>query len=235
MKYFLTSILLLILNSVSFGQNKQHTFNIIGDIKNWNSKVIYFSSGGIGNDRIWDSTIVKNNHFKFSGILNEPSNGFITTSRDNRVNNLMDKNITKRLFLSPENMNISLTIDSFQEADLLGSKYQLDYKKLEKLKFKYNKEIENLSKLSESLIDSFEKKLKVENQELEKKLLEIKLDSIRTIIDSFQENCSRIDKSFFTNNPKSYVTAYFLQYYYSSLSLKEMKTYYNRMFPKSQK
>ena len=68
---------------------------------------------GMGVKRVWDSTIVKDNTFNFAGTLAEPSNGFITILKFDRVNNLEDKNITKRLFIGPSQMTISLVLDSF--------------------------------------------------------------------------------------------------------------------------
>ena len=235
MKYFFTVIILLFSLTYSIGQDKSQTsYTINGKLKDWNGRFIYLSCKGIGNDRIWDSTIVNNDIFKFTGTLNEPSNGFITTLKLDRVNNLADKNITQRLFFSPSQMTISLVLDSFQNAKLVGSKYQLEFKKLEDLKRKLYNKIESLNKYSESLIDEH-LKLKSETQELEKRSLEKKLNSIMTIKDSFQKKCSIIDKAFLTKNQNSYVTSYLLQFYYSSLSLKELKYYYNRMLPKCQK
>ena len=235
MRYFLASILLLFSFTYSVGQSKKQTvYSIKGKLKKWNGRLIYFSCKGSGTDRIWDSTIVNNNTFKFTGTLNEPSNGFITTLKFDRVNNLTDKNITQRLFLSSSQMIISLVLDSFQKAKLIGSKYQLEYEKLQDSKRKLYSKIESLDKYSESLIDAH-LKLKSENQELEKKSLEKKLLSIMTIKDSFQEKCSIIDKAFFTKNPNSYVTSYLLQFYYSGLSLKKLKSYYYRMLPKYRK
>ena len=109
MKYFLASIVLLFSFTYSFGQSKlQKAYSIKGQLKNWNEKFIYFSCKGIGVNRVWDSTIVKDNTFKFKGILDEPSNGFITILNFDRVKNLKDKNITERLFVSPSPMTISL-------------------------------------------------------------------------------------------------------------------------------
>ena len=235
MKYFSTAIILLFSLTYSMGQNKSQTSYIInGKLKNWKGRLIYLSFKGIGNDRIWDSAVVNDDTFKFAGTLNEPSNGFITTLKFDRVNNLADKNITERLFFSPSQMTISLVLDSFQNAKLIGSKYQIEYQKLQTSKLKFHNKIKLLNEFSDRLI-AVHLKLSSENKELEKKYLERKLDSIITIKDSFQQKCSMLDKAFFTKNPNSYVTSYLLQYYYSSLSLKDLKYYYYKMLPKHQR
>jgi hypothetical protein len=141
MKHFLALIILFFSFTYFIGQSKPQTvYSIKGHLKNWNEKSIYFSCKGTGVNRIWDSTIVKDNAFKFTGTLEEPSNGFITILKYDRVKNLKDKNITERLFISPSQMTISLELDSFYKAKINGSKYQNEYQALENSKMKfYNK------------------------------------------------------------------------------------------------
>lgn len=236
MKYFLASIVLLFSFTYSFGQSKlQKAYSIKGQLKNWNEKFIYFSCKGIGVNRVWDSTIVKDNTFKFKGILDEPSNGFITILKFDRVKNLKDKNITERLFVSPSPMTISLELDSFHKAKIKGSKYQNQYQTLENSKKKFYDKIEPLSKLYDSLNEEYINISKFENRESEKNILETKMDSLKRILESFGGKCSTVDKAFFATNPNSYITTYLLKDYYSSLSLKDLKYYYNRMLPSTKK
>jgi thiol-disulfide isomerase/thioredoxin len=233
MNHFLALIILLVASTYSFGQsNLRTTYSIIGHLSGWEGQFIYFSCKGSGKSRVWDSTIVKDNTFKFKGTIAEPSNGFITILQFNRVQNLKDKNITERLFLSPSEMTISLKLDSFHDAKLVGSKYQSEYRTLESSKKKLYDKIEPLSNLYDSLNAEY---LKLEKQESEKMSLETKMDSIRTKIDALSEKCSIINKAFFAKNPNSYITTYLLQDYYSTLSLKELKYYYNKMLPSTKK
>ncbi len=236
MKHFHILMILLFSSLYPFGQIKsQTTYSIKGQLKNWNGKFIYFSCKRIGVKRVWDSTIVKDNNFNFAGTLNEPSNGFITILKFDRVNNLEDKNITNRLFIGPSRMTISLVLDSFHNAKLYGSKYQNEYQLLERSKQKFYNKIEPLFTLYDSVNEEYKKTLKLENPETEKIALETQLDSIRMILDSYSEKCSRVDKAFFEKNPNSYVTTYLLKGYYSSLTLKELKYYYNKMLPSTRK
>lgn len=236
MKHVLALIVLLFSLTSSIGQSKSQTvYSIKGQIKNWNGKFIYFSCKGIGVNRIWDSTIVKDNTFKFKGTLDEPSNGFITILQFNRVNNLKDKNTTERLFVSPSEMTISLKLDSFHYAKLVGSKYQSEYRILESSKKKLYNKIEPLSNLYDSLNAEYIKIMNLEKRESEKAFLETKMDSIKIKIEALSEKCSIIDRAFFAKNPNSYITTYLLQEYYSSLSLKELKYYYNKMLLSTKK
>lgn len=202
---------------------------------NWNGKYIYFSFKGIGVNRVWDSTMIRNNVFKFKGTLGEPSNGFITILKFDRVKNLNDKNITERLFISPSEMTISLELDSFHRAEINGSKYQNEYQALENSKKKLYNKIESLSKLYDSLNEEYKKKTKVESTESEKLFLSNKMDSINTILVSLGEKCSKVDKVFFRKKPNSYITTYLLNEYYSSLSVKELRRYYYRLLPSTKK
>jgi thiol-disulfide isomerase/thioredoxin len=215
--------------------NGKKVYSLKGKIENWNDRFIYFSCKGFGSDRIWDSTIVKNNAFEFKGVLEEPSNGFITTLKWNRIKNLSDKNITERLFISPSQMTITLKVDSFHNAKLIGSKLQMEYLGLENSKKKFYNKIDPLSKLYDSLNDEYIKTSKLEKEELIKEELSEKLDSLRNIFDTLNEKCSLIDRAFFKKNPNSYITAYLLKDYYSSISLAELEYYYNKMHPETKK
>lgn len=226
----LSLLLLLFVFNKSFGQETPHKFfTIKGTLKNWNGNFIYFSCKGIGDTRIWDSSIVKNNTFKFTGTLEEPSNGFITILKFNRVNNLNDKNITERLFISPSQMTISLELNSFHQAKLNGSKFQDEYQALQKSKELFYKKIESLNKIFDSINEKYITTNKLENNVLEMLGLEHKMDSLQSIINSISAKCSKVDRAFFEKNANSYITSYLLKDYYKRFTLKELKYYYNRM------
>lgn len=228
---FTISFLSLVFHSI--GQTKliPNNYTILGHITSWENRYIYFSFKGIGKDRIWDSAIVKNNSFKFKGKLIEPSNGFITTLKFGRVQNLNDSNITKRLFISSSNMTIKLSPNNFQKAKLFGSKFQGDYYKLEKSKERLYNQITPLSNFYDSLNDKYITVMKSNNDSFTLKKLERKLDSLREKLDIFGTKLAKIDKAFFKQNPNSYVTSYLLKDYYNNLNLKELTTYYNAMWP----
>jgi hypothetical protein len=186
----------------SIGQGKiKNTYTIHGHIRDWDGKYIYFSCKGIGVSRIWDSALIKSNTFKFQGSLDEPANGFITLLKSDRVKNLEDKNITDRLFVSPSEMTISLVLDSFHKARLLGTKYQNEFQKLEDSKGKIYNKIAPVSKLYDSLYEEYIKKSNLVNGESEIMIIESKMDSLKTLLEIYSEKCSTVDKAFFTKNP----------------------------------
>ena len=231
--YFFPAILLLLQVAQVTGQGKQpSTYVIRGTLENLNGQYIYFSCKGAGAERVWDSTRVKGNSFAFSGTLTEPANGFITTLPFNRVKNLEDKNITGRLFIGPFVMTISLQRDNFKGARLNGSMYQDEYDKLEQLKMPWYKEIKILDKLYDSLVIIYTDSTKSSTHD--KPLLEATMDSVNRVLAAWWENCATTDKEFFASHPNSYITAYLLKDYFSTLSLKELQYYYHRMLPATQ-
>lgn len=236
MKYFLPILFFLFSILPCKGQHKKQTaFSITGTINKWNGKYVYFSYKGFGVNRIWDSTAVKNNTFLFKGKLNEPSSGFITILKFDRINDLTNKNITQRLFLSPSKMTIALTLGSFQKARLKGSKYQDEYQALENSKKKLYRKIEALSKIYESLNKEYAETVTIENESTVALSIEAKIDSLKEIINPFTLEIEKLDKIFFEKNPNSFITTYLLKDYYPTLPLKELNHYYNRMNPETKK
>lgn len=236
MKYFLPILLFVFSIFPCKGQHKKQTaFSIKGTIENWNGKYIYFSCKGFGVNRVWDSAVVTKNSFAFYGDLQQPSSGFITILKVNRVKDLNDKNITQRLFLSPSKMTIALTVDSFQNAILRGSKYQNEYWSLENSKKKLYHKIQLLSKIYDSLNREYNEEITIENEGAAALNIEAKIDSLKEIINPFAAEIETLDKHFFETNPNSYITTYLLKDYYSTLSLKELNHYYNRMNPETKK
>ncbi len=210
-------------------------YSIHGQLKNWEGKYIYFTCKGLGDSRVWDSAIVKNNSFSFSGNLEEPSNGFITTLKYNRVKNLNDKNITERLFISPSAISISLKLNEFHKAIIKGAVYQTEYENLEKDKKEFYNEIGKINDKIIILNEEYLKKRKLPNQEQALISLENKMDSLELLKEPLFEKCVEIDKSFFKKNPSSYVTSYLLSNYYTSFALPELETYYNNMWAVTKK
>ena len=120
-------LLFLFLSIIIFAQ-KPINFNINGTIKGYNNKSIYFSYEGIGKNRKWDSTKVKNNKFFFEGFISESKNGFITVLKKNRVSELSDPNVTERLFIDPASkISIDFTAKNFHKAKIFGSESQREY------------------------------------------------------------------------------------------------------------
>ena len=131
-----------------FSQNTKPNFKIFGETSGLNNQYIYLSYDGLGKNRKWDSTKIKNNIFYFEGFISEGKNGFLTILKENRVSELSDKKITPRLFIDPNSkLSIKINPKNFQTAKLIGSVSQNEYDKYLKLKnsetIEINDEISN--------------------------------------------------------------------------------------------
>ncbi|MEO6820063.1 MAG: TlpA disulfide reductase family protein [Ginsengibacter sp.] len=232
--FFLLFFLLLVIHSNGQPKNLPGSYTISGHITNWNNKYIYWSCKGISFNRIWDSTIVKNNTFQFKGKLKEPANGFITTLKFGRLQNLEDSNVTQRLFIGSSDMSIELIPNNFQDAKLIGSIYQDEYDKLEKSKINLYKKITSLSNSYARINDQYLVAMKSGKDSFTLKLLNRQLDSVTERKDYFETKVTQIDKAFFDENPDSYITGFLLQsFYYNDFDLNKLNHYFNAMSAKN--
>lgn len=235
MKTIVLNIFVFFLFSQGFGQIKlkPNHFLIKGHLKGWNGKYIFFSCKGLGYARIWDSAIVSNNAFSFKGTISGSCNGFITTLLTQRVHDLKNSNITQRLFIDPSVMSIKLSINHFQSAKLTGSKSQNEWVYLENFKVPYNKKIKPISNLYDSINNEIIRRTKIGLKESIYISLNNSLDSLNEQIKLLFEKIDLINYKFFESNPNSYITAFSLKDYYSTLSLSSLKHYYKKMSTKT--
>ena len=134
----------------------QTTFNLIGSIKGANEKMIFFSYRGLGNDRIWDSTIVHNNTFHFSGNIPEPAKALLTDRATDRLSSI-DEHVSNPFFIEPGNDKIILNVNNFRAAKITGSKTQEDFELLTTMKSRLNTARIPLVKLRDLLDEQFTK------------------------------------------------------------------------------
>ena len=232
---WLISFLALIINSNGQKRTTRDSYTISGHLSGWNNQYIYFTCHGIAKSRTWDSTLVKNNTFQFKGKLKEPSNGFITTLKFDRLQNLKDRNVTQRLFISPSDMAIHLVSNNFQSAKLIGSEYQDEYDHLEKSKENLYKKLDSLSNLYDNLNNKYTAAIKTGSASFTLKILESPLDSINEMSEILKTKWTHIDKGFFNQHPDSYITGYLLSDYYNHFNLSELRHYYNAMQTKNKR
>lgn len=139
--------------------SKKQYFTLKGTAKGLDGFYLYLSYRGWNENRIWDSVMVKNNAFVFSGYLVGQWKSYLTTKNTFRTK--LDKNLTIPLYLEPGKMNINVTIDKFCDALLKGSKTHNQYLLMERKKIpelrKFNtfqKTYDSLEILSSKNIDS---------------------------------------------------------------------------------
>ena len=223
----LFSFSLLFQSLQSGAQSRKKEFQLKGYINGIDGHPIYFSYRGLGNDRIWDSTIVRDGRFQFDGIISQPAKSLITIKKSDRTSTV-DPNVTGPLFIEPAKMSIMLRLNHFRKATLIGSKSQYEFMELEAPKKLINKERRPLELRLNELNEEFEKK----NTQGNNNLLSAIIKDINLLNDKIallNKKEFQIDKAFIEKNRDSYITAYKLVEEIRLFPLPRLKTYYERM------
>lgn len=158
-----------------------------------------------------DSAIIHRGNFHFKGNITQPTVAFISLDR----RTAFGPNATD-IFLEPSEMNISLEYNQFTKARLIGSSTQNVYEGLQ----------ESKSLLTEKYILYSDQVLNERNKE--------KIDSLNVLLTPLYDSLNKIDYNFFSSHPKSYLTAYLLQYHIRDLSLDSLILFYNNLGEKLQ-
>lgn len=151
-------------------------------------------------DSTWvtDTTAIKNGKFIFKGKIAEPSRARLKTGDDlNSVD----------IFIVSGKMKIVLQKDKFAECQMTGSKAQDELVSLKKMEEPIYSMLEMQKKQKSNLEDSIKNSTKEHMRlQLEKKVEEIDREWSIT-----RERIDSIWHKFVLENPKSYVTPYYLQ------------------------
>lgn len=113
-------------------------------------------------------------------------------------------------------MNISLEFNQFMNAHLTGSCTQNVYDSLQDSK---SLVMEKYKSYLDQLLNESSKE---------------KIDSLTRLSKPLYDSLSKIDYNFFSSHPKSYLTAYLLQYHARDLSLDSLILFYNNLGEKLQ-
>lgn len=185
-------------------------------------KLYYTDASG---KRRTDSTTAKNGDFVFKGNIATPTMAFIEYGKSASGQNPN----TASFFIEPKTMSGSFKVGDFKNAVIKGSTTQDEYLELENSKEPIRKEMEPLSKEYEKANQIFMK------ARAEKKSDEY-MDSLRyeaaAIHDKFEpyfQRQSQKDFQFFANHPQSYVTAYYLRFHTTDISLDSLQMFYNAL------
>lgn len=221
MKAVVICWLLVNLGSMETGAQPllQHNqFTLEGWALNLEGEHLYlFYYDNAGNYRK-DSFKVNNGAFKFSGKIAEPSAARLTTEGNGASNKA---NTLHPIFLEPAQLKLIIKKDQFPSSKMQGSKVNDAYWFLEKKKAGiYSKlqavqdEINQLSGSDTNVSGINDRLARVQN----------KAEQLRLQIIA-------IDKKYFEDFPRSYVTAYLLLQYVNVLPVADLNVYYNRMPP----
>jgi peroxiredoxin len=210
--------LLICLVLVNCSPKKTNEFTLSGKISGVDTGKIILNYVP-DNKPILDTAEIRNGKFFFRGQIKEPLLSSLYMDRTlNRAN----------LFLEPGIITISLTKDGFKDFEMKGSKSQDEVAFLNKLikpfadksNFFYSEWV----KLSDSLINSVDENTKAD--------LNSNMDKIRRLMSKEDEKVDSVRLKHITDNPKSYVSAYYLQTMTvgkDDLSLDSLKSVFGRI------
>lgn len=209
---------LICLVMVNCSPKKTNEFTLTGKISGVDTgKIILNYVPGI--KPVLDTAEIRNGKFSFSGQITEPLLSSLYIDRAlNRVN----------LFIEPGNLTISLAKDDFKNFKMKGSKSQDEVVLLnnltkpfeDKSNFFYSEWI----KLSDSLKNSDDENIKAD--------LNSQMDKIRHHMSKEDGKADSIRLKYIVDNPKSYVSAYYLQTMTvgkDDLGMDSIKSIFNRI------
>jgi peroxiredoxin len=214
----LTLIFLTCLVLFNCSRKKTNEFTLTGKISGLDSGKIILNYVP-DNKPVLDTVEILNGGFTFHGQIKEPLFSAL----------YMDRNLNRAsLFIEPGTMTIYLLKDDFKDFKMNGSKSQDEVFFLNNLLKPYEDKNNSLysdwSKISDSLKNSTD-----ENKNSD---LQNQMDNLRSLMSRIDEIADSIKLRYVTDNPKSYVSAYYLQSMTvgnEKISLDSLKSVFNKM------
>ena len=211
----------LFIYSIAFGQKKVDgsRFKIVGYLEGQENGIVVLSYLNFEGKFIHDTCKLNKGRFLFTGKIKEPTNAYLDGNIKSKSIN--DPNTTD-FFIEPSIMNISLLVDNFKKATINGSSVQNEMSRLQKFKdsiydnmgiklleTEYSNAIELLNKSKENIV-----------------LQELAKNAFDKLI-PYRDKIKIIDFDYIEKNRDSYLSAYLLRYYFSSLSVDSLAKFYD--------
>lgn len=221
-KYIVIAALLV---SASLGAQAQQ-FDLQGEISGQSTGYLHLQYQNKDGKTVNDSSAIRNGSFEFKGNITEPAMAFFRGAVKSR--DVDDPNSTS-FFLEPALMHINVKAGDFKNAKITGSKTQDEYVALEKQKAAIYDEMKPLDK---AFSEAVERANEAEKNKADDKIikdLDEKAAAIHGQFDAYRKRLAVIDVKYFTDHPTSYLTAWNLGFYTSSLPLDSLQLFYNRL------
>jgi thiol-disulfide isomerase/thioredoxin len=221
-KYFTIAFATVMVHSVNA---QQFTLNgkIAGATESEKVKLYYTAASG---KRTMDSVVVKNGNFVIKGNIAAPTMAFIEYGKGASAG--MNPN-TASFFIEPKNMNASFKVNDFSNGVITGSKTQDEYLELEKSKESIRKEMEPLSQAYAKAGEALRNAQKAKKSDEVLDSLRYEAAAIHDKFDPYFQRQAQKDFQFFVKHPQSYVTAYYLRFHTTDISLDSLQMFYNAL------
>ena len=209
------AFVLLLSSCTSHPDKKFKKFTLEGEISGQDSGIIVLSYSQ-NKTRINDTAKIENDKFIFTGKISEPTQAILGDKNDfNRV----------FVFLEPRKMKISLSKDNYEECKMTGSKTQNESDLLNKMEKPFYDRFSILRVQNNIIKDS----IKNSKNAFSKKTFEKKAEEIDKLWSQTNKSIDSITIKFVLENPKSFLTVYYLRMLDSreALSLDSTKSIFN--------
>jgi thiol-disulfide isomerase/thioredoxin len=221
-KYIVIAGLLI---SASFGVQAQQ-FDLKGKIIGQGSGYLHISYHGKGDTNLNDSCAIKDGSFEFKGAISQAAIAYFDGAVKSR--SVDDPNAVS-FFLEPGDMAISLTAGHFKDAIITGSKTQDENVELEKRKAAIYAEMKPLDDAYKQADLNLHNAERQHADDIAIKELTEKAAAIHDKFDPYRMRLQNVDTRYFTEHPTSYLTAWRLRFYTSSLPLDSLQFFYSRL------
>jgi len=182
------AILIFISSCTSHADKNSKKFTLQGEIKGQDSGKIVISYMP-EETRIYDTTIIKNGKFIFSGKIIEPTPAILISGNGRAF-----------IYLEPHMMKIFLIKDKFEECKMIGSKTQDDFDLLNNLKKPFHERISIIRRQYQSINDSITNS----SNDSYKILLEKRAEELDRLWTQEGKKIDSIGIKFVLDNPKSF-------------------------------
>lgn len=213
-----------ILSTLIYAQNtnKNLPFTIKGKLTGKQTKFVCLKFTDGNYNKHLDTCYLKNGLFTFSGFVKEPTVAYL--EGEFYSDHVSDPNFIE-FFLEPGIINIDIIEDKFKQAKIKGSTTQLENEKLQKATALFDTQTDLLFQSRNKLYSSLDK---AKDKQLTEKLSN-SIDSVQLLMDQFNQKINKLEYTFITTNPNSYLSPYLLFYKTNILPLDSFKMFYSSL------
>ncbi|HEY1201305.1 MAG TPA: redoxin domain-containing protein [Niastella sp.] len=204
-------------------QTKPGEFVVNGKYNGPAVDVVYFGYTNDNDQQVKDSSVLKNGAFTFKGSISEPRIGYIYPKVSGNARS------SAQFFLEPQK-TITVKINGdFNKPVVTGSATQKEYEQLQAEQEPIRKQMEPLSAQYSVATKAYNDAKKNNAPENELDTLKYRAAAIHDQFTPYNERMKACTLRFFEKHPASVVTAFYLRFYVTSLSLDSLKLFYNRL------
>lgn len=201
-------------------------FVIDGSFKGEHNGYVYLSYATGERDYRTDSSRVKNGKFSFKGELPYPVSASVATEK---TRSWTGKEDVAQVFIEPGNMKLSLVKGNIKAAKLSGSASHLEYEELENINAPIRAEVKPFSEAYDKRNQEYMAAVKAKKDEAVLQQLKDKATEAKDKLDPYYEKMRSNTMSWMKAHPESWVTAYTMRFYVSSMKLEEGEALYAKM------